>query len=262
MKMASLGNIHLHYRIDGDPNGAPVVFGNALGTDLRLWDALLERMPDTGWRYIRYDMRGHGLSDCPSEPYAMGAMIRDAELLMEYLDVKDAVFVGQSVGGLIAQGLAAKRLDLVRAMVLANTAARFGNRDVWSERIETAKRGGLEALVDATMQRWFPATFRETDAFHAWRNMFLNMPVDGYIGYCHAISGTDFFTTTAALRLPTLGIAGSEDGSTPPDMVRETTALVPGSRFELIRKTGHVPCVDAPDAYAEMLRDFLSSLAH
>jgi len=64
------------------------------------------------------------------------------------------------------------------------------------------------------------------------------------------------------LRLPTLAIAGSEDGSTPPDLVRETADLIPGSQFQLIRKSGHLPCVDQPEAFAEILTDFLKKTGH
>ena len=62
----------------------------------------------------------------PPPPYAMGALIRDAERLNDHFALKDAVVVGAGDGGLIAQGLAVKRLDLVRAMVLSNTATRIG----------------------------------------------------------------------------------------------------------------------------------------
>ncbi|WP_292290695.1 3-oxoadipate enol-lactonase [Marivita sp.] len=262
MQIAELDGIRLHYRIDGDPDGAPVIFANSLGTDLRLWDKLIARMPRTGLSYIRYDARGHGLSDCPERPYPMGILVRDAEQLMDHLGVRDAVFVGLSIGGMVAQGLAAKRLDLVRAMVLSNTAARIATRAIWEQRIADVDAGGIEALADATMARWFTPAFRATTEFPAWRNMLTRTPAEGYIGCCHAIAGTDFFTTTAALRLPTLGIAGSEDGSTPPDLVRETTDLVPGSRFHLIRKAGHLPCVEAPDEYARVLAEFISAQAH
>lgn len=262
MQVAQLDGIRLHYRIDGDRDGAPVVFANSLGTDLRLWDKVIARLPQTGLKFIRYDKRGHGLSECPDAPYAMGALVRDAEMLMEHLGVRDAVFVGLSIGGLIAQGLAAKRLDLVRAMVLSNTGARIGNREMWAERIAAVEAGGIAALADAIMQRWFAPKFRETDEFHAWRNMLLRTPVQGYMGCSHAIAGTDFYTTTAALRLPTLAIAGSEDGSTPPDLVRETADLVPGSRFHLIRGVGHLPCVEAPEEFARVLSEFIAAQAH
>ena len=64
MRMADLGDVRLHYRIDGDPDGAPVVFSNSLGTDLRLWDKVLPLLPK-GLKLIRYDKRGHGLSSMP-----------------------------------------------------------------------------------------------------------------------------------------------------------------------------------------------------
>ena len=262
MLMADLGGIRLHYRVDGDPDGAPVVFSNSLGTDMRLWDKVIERMPKTGLKYIRYDKRGHGLSECPNPPFAMGALVSDVEQLMEMLGVKDAVFVGLSIGGLIAQGLATKRLDLVRAIVLSNTGAKIGTRDMWAERIAAVEAGGIEALADATMDRWFSKAFQKTDELIAWRNMLTRTPDAGYIGCSHAIAGSDFVTPTSGLRLPCLGIAGSEDGSTPPDLVRETVDLIPGSQFHLIRGTGHLPCVEDPDNYANALLTFIQSQAH
>ncbi len=261
MQIADFGDVQLHYRVDGDPDGRPVVFSNSLGTDLRLWDALLPLLP-SGLKFIRYDKRGHGLSSCPKAPFTMGALVRDVENLMDMLEVRDCVFVGLSIGGLIAQGLAAKRLDLVRAMVLSNTGAKIGTRDMWAERIASVKQHGIESLADPTMERWFSKAFRATPELTAWRNMLIRQPGAGYWGCSEAISGTDFYTTTAALRLPALGIAGSEDGSTPPDLVRETIDLIPGSRFELIRGAGHLPCVEKPVEYARILTGFLEEVGH
>ena len=116
MRYADLTHIKLHYREDGDPKGPALVFSNSLGTDLRLWDPILPYLPKD-FRIIRYDKRGHGLSECPSGPYSMGALIRDAEALLDHLNVSNCVFIGLSLGGMIAQGLAAKRLDLVHALV-------------------------------------------------------------------------------------------------------------------------------------------------
>jgi len=261
MEMADLGDIALHYREDGAPDGAPLVFANALGTDLRLWDDLLPHLPE-GLRVIRYDMRGHGLSDCPRGPYSMGTLVRDAERLLEHLQVRDCVFVGVSIGGMVAQGLAVKRLDLMRAMVLSNTAARIGQPQMWAERIATVEDGGVAALSEATLGRWFSRAFWATPEITAWRHMLERTPASGYAGCAAAIAGTDFYTPTSGLRLPTLGIAGSEDGSTPPDLVRETVDLIPGARFRLIRKAGHLPCVDQPKAYADVLTEFLKEVGH
>ncbi|MEQ9694691.1 3-oxoadipate enol-lactonase [Shimia sp. SDUM112013] len=261
MEMAELGDVRLHYRMDGDPDGAPVLFINSLGTDLRLWDKVVTRLP-AGLCLIRYDKRGHGLSSCPEAPYSMGALVRDAERLLEHLKVKDAIVVGLSIGGMIAQGLAVKRLDLVRAMVLSNTAAKIGQPAMWLDRIAAVKQGGIEALADATMERWFSRDFRATPEVDLWRNMMVRQPATGYAGCCAAIAGTDFYTPTSGLRLPTLGIAGSEDGSTPPDLVRETVDLIPGSQFALIRRAGHLPCVEKPDEFTALLTGFLRATGH
>lgn len=261
MLMADLGDVRLHYRLDGDPEGAPLVFANSLGTDLRLWDAVLPHLPP-GLRILRYDMRGHGLSSAPRPPYSMGALVRDAERLLDLLDIRDCMFVGLSIGGMIAQGLAVKRLDQVRALVLSNTAAKIGTPAIWDDRIALVRQNGVQALAEATLERWFSKVFLATPELDLWRNMLTRTPAAGYIGCSAAISGTDFYTPTSGLRLPVLGIAGSEDGSTPPDLVRETVDLVPGARFELLRRAGHLPCVERPEDYAAVLTRFLRETGH
>jgi 3-oxoadipate enol-lactonase len=261
MDVLSFDNVSLHVQVDGPADGPAVVFGNSLGTDLRLWDAVVPLLP-SGLRLIRYDLRGHGLSSCPPAPYGMGTLVRDAERVMEALDARDAVFVGLSIGGLIAQGLAAKRLDLVRAVVLSNTAAKIGTRAMWEDRIEALRRDGLASMADTIMARWFSRGFRESPAVAPWRRMVETCPVEGYAGCCAAIAGSDFYTTTAALRLPALVIAGDQDGATPPDLVRELAELIPGSKFELMRRAGHLPCVEDPATFAAHLTTFLSEIGH
>ena len=261
MQIADLGDIRLHYRIDGPEDGPPVVFSNGLGSDLRMWDRLLPYLPE-GLRLIRYDTRGHGLSDCPPAPYSMGTLVRDAERLLDHLGVKDCVFVGLSMGGMIAQGLAVKRLDLVRGIVLSNTAAKIGTKEIWLDRIKTVEAGGIAALAPANLERWFTKPFRDSADVALFEHMLTRQPVEGYLGGCHAISGTDFYTPTSGLCLPCLGIGGTEDGSTPPDLVRETVDLIPGSQFVLIRRAGHFPCVEQPKAYAEALTGFLGQIGH
>ncbi len=261
MTIADLGGVQLNYRIDGAPDGAPIVFANSLGTNLHLWDGVLPHLPD-GLRIIRYDKRGHGQSAVPPGPYAMGALIRDAEALLDHLEVRDCVFVGLSIGGMIGQGLAVKRMDQIRALVLSNTAAKIATPEIWQDRMEVVRTGGIDALADGTMERWFSRDFRATNQHLAWREMMVSQPLEGYLACCAAIAGTDFYTPTSGLRLPTLGIAGNEDGSTPPDLVRETVDLIPGARFELMRQAGHLPCVEKPAEYAALLRQFLTEIGH
>ncbi len=261
MRIADLGTVHVNFREDGDPSGPPVVFANSLGTDYRLWDQVVSRLPQ-GLRIIRYDKRGHGLSSCPPPPYSLDSLVTDAERLLDHIGIRDCLFVGLSIGGMIAQALAAKRLDLIRAMVISNTGVKIGTPDIWQDRIDAVQQGGIEEIADGVMERWFSREFRASPDLAAWRNMLVRQPVDGYVGCSAAIQGTDLYTSTSGLTLPTLAIAGSVDGSTPADLVRETAALVKGSRFHLIRGAGHLPCVEQPAAFARVLSDFIEETGH
>lgn len=252
MPILPLRDIALNYAESG--HGAPVVLLHPEGLSLQAWDAVT--LPG---RVIRPDLRGHGLSACPPPPYAMGALIRDAETLMDALSVRDAVVVGIGVGGLIAQGLAVKRLDLVRGLVLANTAARIPAPAAWQAAQEAAT--AMEPLVEPLIDRWFPRPAREGDAANAARALLRRTDPAGYAGVMAAMAGTDFYTTTATLTLPTLVIAGTGDGAVPPDLVRETADLIRGAEFRLMR-AGHLPCLEQPGALSALIGDFLSRIGH
>ncbi len=260
MPLTFLPDLRLNAEISGPVDGPPVVFLHGLGTSLHIWDQVVPHLPKN--RLMRLDMRGHGLSDVPDGPYSMGALIHDVERMMAAHAMKEAVIVGLSIGGLIAQGLATKRLDLVRGMVLSNTAARIGTASQWRDRIETVRQGGLAAIEDATMERWFGRKWRDLPEMPTFREMFRATAAEGWMGGAAAIAGTDFYTPTAALTLPTLVIAGANDAATPPDLVRETADLIRGSRYHLIRGAGHVPTAEKPVEYATVLRDFLESIGH
>ncbi|SFJ06645.1 3-oxoadipate enol-lactonase [Jannaschia pohangensis] len=246
----------MHVREDGDPSGLPVVFANSLGSDLRLWDGVLPHLPD-GLRLIRWDKRGHGASDVPPGPYSMGTLVSDAETILDDLGIKACIFVGVSIGGMIAQGLAVKRPDLIDRLVLSNTAARIGARAMWQERIDAVRTSGMASIADAVLARWFGRDFQATGDMALWRGRFCEVPPEGYAGCCAAIAGADFYTPTSSLRLPTLAIAGSEDTSTPPDLMRETADLIPGAEFALMRRAGHLPCVEQPREFAALLTRFV-----
>lgn len=261
MKIATVNGVRLHYADEGAAERPTVVFANSLGTDLRVWDTLTALLP-TGLRIVRYDMRGHGLSDAPKGAYFMGDLVADAAGLMDSLGVREAAFVGLSIGGVVAQGLAAERPDLVRALVLCNTAAKIGTEATWDERIAAVRAGGIEALEAPILERWFSRRFRaeQAEELAGWRHMLTRTPMEGYVGCCAAIAQTDLRESTARLRLPVLAVAGSEDGSTPPDLVRETARSIPGARFEIIRGAGHIPCVEAPEALARLIGGFLEEI--
>lgn len=261
MPLAYLPDLRLNYRFDGATTGPVLVMTHALGTNLTIWDHLIPLLPPS-LRILRYDHRGHGGSDTPPAPYSMGALITDAERLLDYLAIRDCVYLGLSMSGLVAQGLAIKRLDLVRGLVLSNTATKIGTENLWQDRIAQVRNVGLAAINAAAIERIFSRAFRATSDIAHWQDLMLTGSTEGYLGCAAAIAGTDFYTPAASLRLPTLAIAGSEDGVTPPDLVRETADLIPGSRFALIRGGGHLPFAERPHAYADALTTFLKEIGH
>ncbi|PLW77972.1 3-oxoadipate enol-lactonase [Cohaesibacter celericrescens] len=261
MNIANLSKARLHWREDGNPSGKPVVFANSLGTDLRLWDKIIPLLPQS-LRLIRFDKRGHGLSSCPPAPYSMDDLICDAEDLMDHLGLTGVVFIGLSIGGLIGQGLATKRPDLIKALVLSNTAAKMGDAAMWQQRIGMVQDGALSEMAGPILERWFSPPFHRTDELEAWRNMLTRVPQEGYWGCCAAIADTDLTSNLPDITQPTLGIAGALDGASSPELVRATIDRLPNAHFETIAGVGHLPCVEAPQTYADLLIPFFEEINH
>lgn len=260
MRAFDRSGVRIHYSVSGADDGTPLVFSNSLGTDFRIWDEVVERLPNT-LKIIRYDKRGHGLSEIGAKPWGMADHVQDLAGLMDHLEVRNAVVCGLSVGGIIAQGLAAERPDLVRALILCDTGAKIGTPDMWEQRVEVALNQGLGVMADAVMERWFTPAFRDSDpSFPLWRNMLCRTTPEGYAGTCSAIAETDLMESTSRLRVPCLGLCGDQDLATPPDLVRETVQLIPGSMFSVIRDAGHLPCIEQPVVMTQHIRDFLSDL--
>lgn len=260
MPLIFLPKLRLNACLSGPENGQNLVLLHALGSHMGIWDDVLPHLPHH--RILRLDLRGHGQSDAPTGPYAMGAMIHDVEEVMAHFGMTDAVAIGVSLGGLIAQGLAIKRLDLLRGVVLSNTAAKIGGPSLWHQRIDAVAQTGLAPYAAGAMQRIFGPAWQSAAHMPRLREMLVQTPVQGWIGAAHAIAGADFFTPLSTLHLPALVIAGSLDGTTPPDLVRETAQILPNGEFHLMRGVGHLPMVEQPAAFAALVRAFLVRIGH
>ncbi len=259
MQFANINGVTLHYQVISAPEDKPtLVFANSLATDFRIWrDCIVRLVGDCS--IIMYDKRGHGLSDVTPAPYKMDDHVNDLAGLLDHLGISNAVICGLSVGGMIAQGLLYMRPDLVRAMILCDTAAKIGNDETWNERIGMVKEAGLQALVEANMQRWFTPEFHKNraDDLAGYSNMFLRTPVDGYLGTAMALRDSDLRMAAVEVKVPTICIVGDQDGSTPPELVLATAKLIPDSRYEVIKGAGHIPCVEQPEMLVEIIKAFL-----
>jgi 3-oxoadipate enol-lactonase len=245
---------HMHF-VDTGPKHAPaVLFANSLGTDLRMWQGVTQRLSQ---RCIGFDMRGHGLSATPSQDWAVEDIADDMVALLDDLSIGKATIAGCSVGGMVAQAFGIHHPSRARALILSNTAAKIGTMESWQSRIDDIQSGGMASMVDAIMQRWFPKPFATSIDALPWRTMLLHSDPTGYVQTCRALSRADLRHGLANLNLPVLMLAGSEDQSTPTALVAETAALIRGAKLVELAGSGHIPAVDAPKATARAIADFL-----
>ncbi len=263
MQFATINGIAIHH--DFDPVGGEepaIVFINSLGTDFRIWDQVRSKLSDR-FSTLVYDKRGHGLSGLGDPPYSISNHVDDLAALLDHLDIGTAVLCGLSVGGLIAMGCYQTRRERIAGLILSNTAPKIDTEDLWASRIASAEAGGLVPMLDDIMARWFTEPFRRPDnaAYQGYRNMLARQPVAGYAGTCAAIGDADFTAVAAGIAIPTLCLAGQEDGSVPAATVKAMADLIEGARYEVIGNSAHIPCVETPAIYAALVRTFVDGLA-
>lgn len=262
MQFARLNGVVIHHQVIGAaPDRPTIVFANSLGTDFRIWrDVIVRIVGEFG--ILMYDKRGHGLSEAGDGAITMDDHIDDLAALLDHFETKDVIVCGLSVGGLIAQGLAAKRPDLVRALILCDTAHKIGTEDMWNARIAAIEEQGIAAISDSILERWFTPDYRSADNadFIGYRLMLERTPAAGYTGTCAAIRDTDFTDQSAALDVPTICVVGDQDGSTPPSLVGELARMIPGAMYQEIPNAGHLPCIEAPVVLADVIKGFVGQL--
>ena len=150
------------------------MFVNSLGTDLRIWDAVADDLA-ADFPVLLYDKRGHGLSDVGGLDCSIADHADDLERLIDHVGATEVIVCGLSIGGLIAQQLAARRPERVRCLVLCDTAHKIGTAEFWNQRIAAVERDGIESIADGILERWFTPAFRrsEPSLFAGCRNMLV-----------------------------------------------------------------------------------------
>lgn len=263
MAFARINDTVLHYRLSGLSDAPILTLANALGTDARIWDDMIDRLADR-YRIVSYDKRGHGLSSDPSGDCTIDDHVDDLVGLLNHLGIEKLALAGVSIGGMIAQRFAVRHPDRLIALVLCDTAAKIGDADMWNGRIEAVTKNGLAAIAEMVMARWFSQAYRSSHPaeLSGWRTMFERMPAQGYIGTCAALRDADLHGEIGAISTPTLVLVGDQDLSTPPELVRQTADKMPNARFELIAGAGHIPSIEQPVALAATMALFLDEVGH
>jgi 3-oxoadipate enol-lactonase len=263
MKVFETSGALLHFSVNVSlPQAKTLVFINSLGTDFRIWDDVVAELQATH-NVILHDKRGHGLSTLGNAPVSIATYAEDLSQLLTHIGAKNVVLCGLSVGGLIAQHLVLNAGLEVKGLVLSNTALKIGSDDMWNNRIAAIESRGLDAIGDSVIERWLSPAWRaaQPQLTQVCRTMLVRTPVAGYLACCRAIrdaAAFDHHRSTPGV--PTLCVAGSTDGSTPPALVRAMAENISASTYHEFEGAGHLPCIEQPKRYAEVIRDFAKRL--
>jgi len=258
IQFARVNGLVLHYSRSGPLDKPGIVFINPLGGDYRVWDRVVpEFMND--YSIVRYDQRGHGLSDCPPGPYSLRDFASDLAGLLAYLDLEEVYIVAVSIGGMIALEFAIHHPEKVKGMVLGDTAAKIGELKYWQERINAIQANGIGSVSEAVLSRWFSPSYKENhpEDYTGYHHMLTRMPVEGYTASCAALGSGDLREDVKKIQTRTLVVCGEEDSATPPDLVRTLSDALPNSRFELIKDCGHNPSIERPLKMAHIIKEFI-----
>ena len=241
---------------------APVVLSHALGLNLSMWDDLAAELA-ASFEVLRYDHRGHGGSAVPSGPYAMDDLVDDAARVVREWGRGPVVWVGLSMGGMVGQGMAIRHPELVSKLVLANTAAKYPEASLaaWTQRITAVQAGGLAAIVDAVMERYFHAEFRATrqSAVTLARTAVLRTSPVGYVAACHAVAGVDWLSSLNQIKCPALILAGALDLGTPIALAQVLNHHIADSKLVVMPGASHLSVIEQPAEFSRLLHHFLST---
>ncbi|QTN21825.1 3-oxoadipate enol-lactonase [Rhizobacter sp. AJA081-3] len=241
--------------------GTPVVLSHALGADLHLWDELAAALGEQH-EVLRYDHRGHGGSAVPAGPYAQDDLVDDAARLILEWGRGPVVFIGLSMGGMVGQGLAVRHPELLSGLVIANSSARYPAeaRAMWDQRIAAIEQGGLATIAEGTMERWFTPGFRaaQPEVVERTRQVLLRTPAAGYIACGRAVQSVDWLDRLAAVRAPTLVIAGAQDAGAPPAMSEAMAARIAGAQLTVL-DSAHISVLEQPQAFLDAVRGFIGA---
>ena len=258
MPFANCNGARLFYRLEGVPEKPVLVLSHSIGTDHAMWAPQVPELL-SHFQVLRYDTRGHGASEVTKGEYSIELLGRDVLGLADLLGVRQFAFCGLSLGGAIGQWLGVNAADRLTSLVLANTSAKFGERSNWETRIKMVTEGGMAAIVNMAMQRFFtPHTLVNSSAYvNTVRSVLLGTDPGGYVGCCAALRDFDSRETLRNVRVPTLVISGSCDISTPWVGNGEVLAREIANTRSIELPAAHLSNLERPRSFLAALLEFL-----
>jgi 3-oxoadipate enol-lactonase len=249
----------IHVEIEGPEHAPVLMLSNSLGTDLAMWAPQVE--PFTRhFRLVRYDRRGHGKSGVTPGPYTMDRLGRDALAIMDGLGLAKVNWCGLSMGGMVGQWLGAHAPERIGKLVLANTSSYYAVKDPWNDRIKAVRAGGVAAVAEQVLARWFTDEFREREpaTIARLKAMMLATPVDGYIACCEAVRDMDHRDILPKIGAPTLVIVGRYDAATPIQAGEFIRSRIPRASLTVL-EAAHISNIEQSAPFTTEVLGFLTS---
>lgn len=249
----------IDYSIAGAASAPTLLFINSIATTRELWARQVPRLAKS-FRVITYDARGHGFSQVTAGDYTIEQLGRDALAVLDDAGAETAHVCGISLGGITAMWMGVHAARRIKSLVLANTAARIGSVEMWSERIAFVKQQGMATLADLTMPRWFTEGFRarEPHTIEQFRSMIAACSQDGYLRCCAALRDEDLREAIRGIACPVLCIAGNSDPATPPEALQFIHERIAGSRLVRL-DAAHLTNVEQHEAFTNAVTEFIPS---
>lgn len=259
MQAFESSNHTLHFRFINHRAKHTLVFVNSLGTNMQIWDEVV-RLFGHRYNFLLYDKAGHGLSSVPNGYCSISDHANDLEALIAFLNLKQVIVVGISMGGMIAMQLASQNPELIQAVVLSNTSDRIGSETFWNDRIVKIQKNGLDTWSSHIMARWLSEAFRmQNKALTAICERMLSATAEtGYIRACEAIRDAKLDLSLLPKDLPILGIVGSEDHGTTVEMMQKLSEKHLRMNLEVIEQCGHLTCIEQPGQMTHTIQSFLA----
>jgi len=245
---------------------APVVcMTHSLASDGGMWAEQVPALLSAGFRVLRIDMRGHGGSDPVDGPYTMSQLAGDVAAVLDAVGIKQAHYIGLSIGGMLGQAFAIEHGGRLRSAMWCDTlpATPPGGDQVWAEREKIVRgAGSLLPLADATVERWLTDAVRTRNPgrYKQIRDTVVGTSAAGYLGCTAAIRNFDFVAQLPSVQAPVLVVCGADDVGTPPEANRRLASLVPNGRYEQIAGARHFPNVEHPETFNRIMLDWLRSV--
>ncbi|MEQ8194362.1 MAG: 3-oxoadipate enol-lactonase [Rhodospirillales bacterium] len=257
---ADVNGISIHYSIEGKEGAPWLTFSNSLATNMSMWDDQVAHLKND-FHILRYDTRGHGQSEAVAGSYTFGMLVGDVIGLWDALGIEQSHFVGLSLGGMTALGLAIDRADRVTSITVCDargqTTPEYSR--MWDGRIAAVQKGGMAGIVEGTLERWFTKDFLASNppVLEKVKEMIRTTAPEGFVGCARALQTLNYTPRIGRIGKPALFVVGSQDVAAPPAEMKALAAAVKGAGYIELDPAAHISNIERTDEFNTAVTNFL-----